>query len=94
MRGRPKGQPKFGGRKKGTANKSSKELRERISMILDNKFDAVMQAFDRLDDKEKVKAYTDLMKYSVPTLQAVSLDATVKKDDSVEEDLKALSEEE
>ena len=33
------------------------------------------------------------MKFGLPTLQAVSLDATINKDDSVEEDLKDLCQE-
>ena len=89
--GRPKGLPKYGGRKKGTPNQVNKDLRERISMFLDDNFDEAMKAWKRLEDKEKVKMYTDLIKFAVPTLQAVDLNATVKKEDDVEEDLKDLA---
>lgn len=91
--GRPKGLPRYGGRKKGTPNKVNKDLRERISMFLDDNFDDAMKAWKNLEDKDKVKMYTDLIKFSVPTLQAVSLDANIKKEDSVEDDLKELAQE-
>jgi hypothetical protein len=52
-----------------------------------------MKAWKKLEDKDKVKLYTDLIKFSVPTLQSVDLNATVKKEDEVEEDLKELAEE-
>jgi hypothetical protein len=45
--------------------------------------------------KDKLKLYIDLANFSVPKLQAVSLDATLKKEESsIEEDLLKLSEEE
>lgn len=90
--GRPKGLPRYGGRKKGTPNKTTKDLRERISIFLEDNFEDAMKAWKKLEDKDKVKLYTDLIKFSVPTLQSVDLNATVKKEDEVEEDLKELSE--
>ena len=91
--GRPKGLPRYGGRKKGTPNKTTKDLRERISIFLEDNFEDAMKAWKKLEDKDKVKLYTDLIKFSVPTLQSVDLNATVKKEDEVEEDLKELAEE-
>lgn len=91
--GRPKGLPKYGGRKKGTPNQINKDLRERISMFLDDKFEDAVKAWEKLEDKDKVKAYTELVRFSVPTLQAVALEATMKKEDNVEDDLRELAEE-
>ena len=91
--GRPKGLPRYGGRKKGTPNKTTKDLRERISIFLEDNFEEAMKAWTKLEDKDKVKLYTDLIKFSVPTLQSVDLNATVKKEDEVEEDLKELAKE-
>ena len=89
-----KGHKKIGGRKSDTPNKVKKDLRTRISMFLEDNFDEAMEAWKGLTDgKEKVKLYIDLMKFGLPTLQAVSLDATINKDDSVEEDLKDLCQE-
>ena len=91
--GRPKGLPRYGGRKKGTPNKVNKDLRERISMFLNDNFDEAIKSWKNLEDKDKVKAYTELVRFSVPALQAISLDANITKEDSVEDDLKELSEE-
>jgi hypothetical protein len=54
----------------------------------------VIEAWEAIEDpKDKLKAYTDLCTYALPKLQAVQLDANIKKESDVEEDLKALSEE-
>ncbi len=89
-----KGHKKTGGRKPNTPNRVKKDLRARISMFLEDNFDEAVDAWKSIQEpKEKIKLYVDLMKFGVPTLQAVSLDATISKEDSVENDLKELSEE-
>lgn len=88
-----KGHKKIGGRKAETPNKIKKDLRSRISMFLDENFDEAINTWKGIKEpKEKVKLYVDLMKFGIPTLQAVSLDATISREDSVEDDLKELSE--
>lgn len=89
-----KGHKKMGGRKSETPNKVKKDLRTRISMFIEGNFDEAMEAWkDIPDSKDKIKLFIDLMKFSLPTLQAVSLDATISKEDNVEDDLKALCQE-
>lgn len=91
---RPKGQPKIGGRKKGTPNKVSKDLRERIRLFLDEKWPEAIETWETIDKPgEKLRLYIDLSRFVLPVLQSVSLDATVKKEDSVEDDLHELGEE-
>ena len=86
--------PKTGGRKKGTPNAVSKDLRSRISAFLSDNFDEAVQSWrDLSDPRDKLRLYIDLASFGIPKLQAVSVEATVAKADSVEEDLKALSEE-
>lgn len=93
--GRRKGTPKTGGRKKGTPNVVNKDMRSRISMFLEENWEEAVDTWKAIEDpKDKVKLYIDLVNFGVPKLQAVSLDATIKKEDSVEDDLIALSEEE
>lgn len=94
--GKKKGSPKTGGRKKGTPNVISRDLRSRISIFLDSKWDDACKAWEEIQEpKDKLKLYIDLASFSVPKLQAVSLDATLKKEESsIEEDLLKLSEEE
>ena len=89
-----KGQPKTGGRSKGTPNKIQYGLRDKIREFAESNFDKVIEAWEAIEDpKDKLKAYTDLCTYALPKLQAVQLDANIKKESDVEEDLKALSEE-
>lgn len=91
---RPKGQPKVGGRKKGTPNKVSKDLRERIRLFLDDKWDEAVKTWETIDKPgEKLRLYIDLSRFVLPVLQSVSLDATVKKEDNAEDDLRELGEE-
>lgn len=86
---------KTGGRKKGTPNKINSGLRDKIAGFLDNNFDDAMNEWKKIKDPaQKVRTFCDLMKYAVPTLQSVSLDAIIeKKADDIENKLKELSEE-
>lgn len=92
--GKKKGSPKTGGRQKGTPNVINKDLRSRISVFLEDNWGEAVDTWKAIEDpKDKLKLYIDLVNFGVPKLQAVSLDATIKKEDSVEDDLIALSEE-
>lgn len=91
---RPKGQPKIGGRKKGTPNKVAKDLRERIRLFLEEKWPEAVETWESIDKPgEKLRLYIDLSRFVLPVLQSVSLDATVKKEDNAEDDLRELGEE-
>lgn len=92
---RPKndGKGRIGGRVKGTPNKKTKEVRAFISDLLQEKMDDIKTAFDQLEAKDKVAAFTQLVKYVIPSLQSVDIDAVVeKKGDSIEDKLRELSE--
>ena len=90
-----KGQPKTGGRQKGTPNKVKDDLRMKIRNFAEENFDEVIKAWHEIEEPEKkIKAYNDICAYAIPKLQAVQLDANVNKITDVEEDLRRLSEEE
>lgn len=94
---RPKndGKGRMGGRAKGTPNNKTKEVRTFISDLLKNKMADIEEAFDQLEAKDKVAAFTQLVKYVIPSLQSVDIDAVVeKKGDSIEDKLRELAEEE
>lgn len=89
-----KGQPKTGGRQKGSPNKTSSSLRQKFQTFSEERFDDIIAAWDEIDDpKDKVKAYIELCSFALPKLQAIQLDANIKKESDVEEDLRRLSEE-
>lgn len=88
-----KGQPKTGGRQKGTPNIKSSSLRKRFQDFADENLDEVIEAWNQIEDpKDKVKAYIDICSYAIPKLQAVQLDATIQKVNDIEEDLRKLAE--
>lgn len=92
---RIKGSSKTGGRKKGVPNVVTAELRERIKKLLESKWEDMQKTIDEIKDpKDRMNVYINLAKFVIPSLQSVSVDATVKKEDSVEKDLKELAEEE
>lgn len=83
----------MGGRAKGTPNNKTKEVRTFISDLLKNKMADIEEAFDQLEAKDKVAAFTQLVKYVIPSLQSVDIDAVVeKKGDSIEDKLRELAE--
>jgi len=75
--GLPKGKtnnPK--GRKKGSQNTVTKELRELIKEFLNENFEQVKRDFKKLDTKTKLYFYKELLKYAVPTISATQMDFT------------------
>ena len=60
------------GRPKGSTNKAGGQLREVISNFLESRFEDVLNAFDEMEPKDKIKVYTDLLQYGLPKLQAIN----------------------
>lgn len=88
-----KGQPKTGGRQKGTPNVRSSSLRKRFQDFAEENLDEVIAAWNQIDDpKDKVKAYIDICSYAIPKLQAVQVDASIQKANDIEDDLRKLAE--
>ena len=54
---REKGSPKLGGRKKGTPNKVTADIRQRIKTFVENEFDSVVADFSGLEAKDKVALF-------------------------------------
>jgi len=62
------------GRPKGTNNKLTKQLRETINDFLETNFESVIQDFEKLTPKERLKFYCELLQYGLPKLQAVQME--------------------
>lgn len=60
------------GRPKGVKNKTSEVLRNFISDFLEDEFIEVVNNYRKLDPKDRIKVYTDLLQYGLPKLQSVS----------------------
>jgi hypothetical protein len=67
----PKG-VRLGGRQKGTPNKVTTNLREKISAFLDRKWDVIESDFETLAPKDRIALFEKLLQYSIPKLQAVT----------------------
>ena len=71
------------GRPTGSQNKITKELRELIKEFLDRNFKGVQKEYDKLDSKEKLYFYKDLLKYAIPTISTTQMDWTDKSESKI-----------
>lgn len=71
--GNPKGRPK------GAKNKIGIDLRDLISQFLSDEFSTVVDDFRKLQPRERIRVYTDLLQYGLPKLQSVSLESQLEQ---------------
>ena len=62
---------KFGGRTKGTPNKTTAELRERFTSLLESNMDRIQSDLDTLEPKDRIRTLLEISKFIIPTLKAV-----------------------
>jgi predicted component of type VI protein secretion system len=62
------------GKPPGTKNKINAELRLMINDFLNSEFETIKDDFQKLEPKERMKFYTDLLQYGLPKLQATNLE--------------------
>ncbi len=67
-----------GATRTGSPNKSKKALEERVLELVENNLDQIKKDLLLLSSKDRVKAITDLMKYTLPAKRAV--DSTINID--------------
>ena len=63
---------KYGGRKKGTPNSITKELREMISGILKNEWKNIPKLLKKLSPKDRINAILKITQYAVPKINSVN----------------------
>lgn len=63
------------GRPKGSQNKVSAELRERLTAFVENHWEQVEADFDALEPKERLQFFEKLLSYTLPKLQSVKHEA-------------------
>jgi hypothetical protein len=61
------------GRPKGSPNKTTKEIKEAINLIVSNNIETLQSDIDSLDPKDRIKVICDLFKYVVPSLSSSEL---------------------
>jgi len=87
----PQFQKGEGGRPKGKPNRITAELREWISVFINNNKEKIQQDFDSLESKDWIMIFDKLLKYALPALQATSL--TTDFDRMTDEQLDRIIEE-
>jgi hypothetical protein len=75
---RVKGTPKTGGRKKGTPNKATSDLRTWINELLDNNRERLETDLGTLEPKDRIIILEKFMQYVIPKQQSVSIEAQIQ----------------
>ena len=63
-----KGKEKTGGRKKGTPNKTTSSIRNRIQKLVDSEYEAVLSDLKELSPKDRVNAFISMLEFVLPKL--------------------------
>ena len=63
---------KYGGRKKGTPNRITKELRSLLKDVMYDEIGALQERLDALNPKERVELIIKLIPYSLPKVTSIS----------------------
>ena len=58
---------KFGGRKLGTPNKTTAEIKEMINQFISGAIDDLQKNYEKLDPEKKLQFFRDLLKFVLPT---------------------------
>lgn len=70
---RPPGTPKTGGRKRGTPNKVTADVREWIARVIDKNRAQMKRDLKELEPKDRLIFLEKLMQYVIPKRQAAQL---------------------
>jgi len=75
-----KGQPKKGGKKKGSVNKKTQEAAMRVEYVLSLLEDTIENDIKLIEPKERVKMWDSLQEYVRPKLQRTEINGNIKVD--------------
>ncbi len=71
---------KTGGRKAGTTNKTTNELRELINDIVSNEIDYIFENLNSLTLNERIEVTLKLLPFALPKLQSIKIDDVTSPD--------------
>ncbi|MEI7587159.1 hypothetical protein [Runella sp.] len=66
------------GRPKGTPNKTTADIRNRVKDFVNAKWETMEADFNQLEPKERLAFFEKLLQYTLPKLQLVGVDADAK----------------
>jgi hypothetical protein len=67
------------GRKAGTPNKTTTEIREAFSLLIENNLSKLQEDLNGLGPKERVKLLLDMAQFVVPKLRSVELKSDIEE---------------
>lgn len=62
------------GRPRGSKNKLSADLRDSVSQFLSGEFEHLKSKLGRMDTRDRMRFFTELLPYALPRLQSTSLE--------------------
>ena len=65
---------KFGGRRKGTPNRLSKELRDALKALVDHELENLSDHLESLTPKERVEVLLKLLPFVLPKINPVAME--------------------
>jgi hypothetical protein len=71
---------KFGGRKAGTPNRSTSEIKEMINQFISGNIQDLQVNYDSLEPEKKLQFFKDLLKYTIPTHQSNEININTMSD--------------
>ena len=74
---------KFGGRKKGTPNKTTSELREYFNLLLNDNLEQLKIDIKELDPKERINVMLKISEFIIPKLKATDINLMNDNDASI-----------
>jgi actin-like ATPase involved in cell morphogenesis len=89
-----KGSPKTGGRKPGTTNRSTKEIREHIANIVSENIDTLNEDLQQLKPEQRIDVIIKLLPWAAPKISSIdesSLKQEGTRKSSLQETLDKLS---
>ena len=75
--GRTKGITKSGGRKRGTPNKVTADMKERIKQFVEAEFESVAKDFKSLDPRDRIQLFEKFLNYILPRQTSANVTAEV-----------------
>ena len=76
---------KTGGRKAGTPNKATADIKNRIAQLIDEQFETISSDLDEMDPKDRVSAYLKLLEYVLPKQREQKIDLSNLTDQEIDE---------
>jgi predicted ATP-grasp superfamily ATP-dependent carboligase len=67
------------GRPSGSLNKLSKDLRKNITDFLEENFEVVKLEWQKLEGKDKLQFYKDLIQYAIPKMQTMEFQSEFER---------------